>query len=204
MNGRVNRRDGAGVSAARLNRVEIDTNPAVLSPACAGRRRAPQRLGAIIAAALLALCVALGPGQPATGGATRPSVPVAANANGYGAFSVSRMAARAPVVGVALPSATTGQATDSVPASGPGSVAALAFPAPGDWHTPQPAQPLTAGPQLSAKAAFAVDLTAGVELYADNADQPLPPASLTKIVTALVALRTVSLNDVVTIQASDT
>ena len=58
-------------------------------------------------------------------------------------------------------------------------------------------------PQLTARAAFAVDLTAGVELYADNADVPLAPASLTKIVTALVAIRTVSLDDVVTVQAGD-
>ena len=72
--------------------------------------------------------------------------------------------------------------------------------------TPQlPPKPAPAPPiQLSAKAAYAVDLTNGVELYSVNADTPLPPASTTKIVTALVVVQHANLSSTVTIQADDT
>lgn len=65
---------------------------------------------------------------------------------------------------------------------------------------PSPAPPI----QLSAKAAYAVDVTNGVELYSVNADTPLPPASTTKIVTALVVVQHAALDATVTIQADDT
>lgn len=51
-----------------------------------------------------------------------------------------------------------------------------------------------AKPDVVAAAAVAVDLTSGVELYAYNADQPLPPASTMKVVTALVAASVLSLD----------
>jgi D-alanyl-D-alanine carboxypeptidase (penicillin-binding protein 5/6) len=72
--------------------------------------------------------------------------------------------------------------------------------------TPQlPPKPAAAPPiQLSAKAAYAVDVTNGVELYSVNADTPLPPASTTKIVTALVVAQHATLDATVTIQADDT
>jgi serine-type D-Ala-D-Ala carboxypeptidase (penicillin-binding protein 5/6) len=54
-----------------------------------------------------------------------------------------------------------------------------------------------------ATAAFAVDLTTGVELFAHNADQPLPPASTMKVVTAIVALRVLSPDDTVVIEDED-
>lgn len=43
-------------------------------------------------------------------------------------------------------------------------------------------------PVLSAQSALAVDLTSGVILYEKNPDEPLLPASTTKIITALVSL----------------
>lgn len=43
-------------------------------------------------------------------------------------------------------------------------------------------------PVISAQAALAVDLGSGVTLYEKNPDEPLLPASTTKIITALVSL----------------
>lgn len=67
----------------------------------------------------------------------------------------------------------------------------------------QPTWPDASRPQISASAAFAVDLTTGIELYAVNADLPLQPASTIKIVTALVAVQLLTLGDQVVIEASD-
>jgi D-alanyl-D-alanine carboxypeptidase (penicillin-binding protein 5/6) len=58
-------------------------------------------------------------------------------------------------------------------------------------------------PPLTAKAAIAVDLTNEALLYAVHADDPLPPASTAKIVTALVAVRLLGLDEVVEVEASD-
>src|SRR5437764_530903 len=59
-------------------------------------------------------------------------------------------------------------------------------------HDPAPAVTATfapiAPPTLSAKAAYAFDATANTPLFAVAADERLPPASLTKIATALVVL----------------
>jgi D-alanyl-D-alanine carboxypeptidase len=54
-------------------------------------------------------------------------------------------------------------------------------------------------PILSAQGALAVDLDSGVNLYEKNPDAKLLPASTTKIITALVALNTYSLDQVVTV-----
>lgn len=58
-------------------------------------------------------------------------------------------------------------------------------------------------PEVSAKAAYVIDATSGAELFALNADEPLAPASLTKIVAALVILEQASLDEVVSIEQSD-
>lgn len=50
-------------------------------------------------------------------------------------------------------------------------------------------------PVLSAQGVFAYDLNSGVVLYEKNPDEPLLPASTTKIVTALVALDYYNLDD---------
>lgn len=49
-------------------------------------------------------------------------------------------------------------------------------------------------PAPGSRAAAAVDDATGAVLYARNADTPLPPASLTKMVTALVAVERASLD----------
>ncbi|HLL49781.1 MAG TPA: serine hydrolase, partial [Thermomicrobiales bacterium] len=58
-------------------------------------------------------------------------------------------------------------------------------------------------PPLSADAVFVTDVTSGTELFAQNADAPLPPASLTKIVSALVVLERANLDDVIEILEGD-
>ena len=54
-------------------------------------------------------------------------------------------------------------------------------------------------PVLSAQGALAVDLDSGVSLYEKNPDTKLLPASTTKIITALVALDSYRLDQVITI-----
>jgi D-alanyl-D-alanine carboxypeptidase (penicillin-binding protein 5/6) len=61
----------------------------------------------------------------------------------------------------------------------------------------------TVDAQLTARAALAIDLTAGIELYAHNADTPLPPASTTKLLTVLVANRVLPRGEVVEILEQD-
>jgi D-alanyl-D-alanine carboxypeptidase (penicillin-binding protein 5/6) len=58
-------------------------------------------------------------------------------------------------------------------------------------------------PPISADAVFVTDISTGTELFALNADEPLPPASLTKIVSALVVLERANLEDFVEIQQED-
>ncbi len=60
-----------------------------------------------------------------------------------------------------------------------------------------------APPSLSAKAAFAFDATASTPLFAQAPDEHLPPASLTKIATALVVLDHADLAEKVTIEQAD-
>jgi D-alanyl-D-alanine carboxypeptidase (penicillin-binding protein 5/6) len=62
--------------------------------------------------------------------------------------------------------------------------------------------PLTP-PTVSARSIYVVDFTSGTELLALNPDEPLPPASLTKIVSALVVLDKANLDDIITIEESD-
>jgi len=54
-------------------------------------------------------------------------------------------------------------------------------------------------PTLSAQGALAVDLNSGVTLFEKNPDIPLLPASTTKIITALVALDTYKLDQILTV-----
>jgi serine-type D-Ala-D-Ala carboxypeptidase (penicillin-binding protein 5/6) len=63
-------------------------------------------------------------------------------------------------------------------------------------------QPL-APPPISADAVFVTDISSGTELFAQNADEPLPPASLTKIVSALVVLERADLDDTIEILQED-
>ncbi|MGH2531201.1 MAG: D-alanyl-D-alanine carboxypeptidase family protein [Thermomicrobiales bacterium] len=59
-------------------------------------------------------------------------------------------------------------------------------------------------PDVTARAVFSIDVTANVVLYQKNADEPLPPASTTKIATALVVLeRVADLNEPIEITTAD-
>jgi D-alanyl-D-alanine carboxypeptidase (penicillin-binding protein 5/6) len=60
-----------------------------------------------------------------------------------------------------------------------------------------------APPPISADAVFVTDISTGTELFAQNPDEPLPPASLTKIVSALVVLERANLDDSVEILKDD-
>ncbi len=64
------------------------------------------------------------------------------------------------------------------------------------FPTPRP-------PEITAQSAFVIDTTVGTELYALNPDERRPPASLTKVATALVVLEYSELSDTVTIERSD-
>ena len=59
-------------------------------------------------------------------------------------------------------------------------------------------------PRVTAKAVYAIDLTAGVELLANNADDRRSPASTTKVAAAIVVVDNVAdLDQPVTIEESD-
>lgn len=58
-------------------------------------------------------------------------------------------------------------------------------------------------PEITANGAIAVDLTLGVQLFAHNADTPLPPASTTKLLTVLVARRVLPRDELVEIVEQD-
>jgi serine-type D-Ala-D-Ala carboxypeptidase (penicillin-binding protein 5/6) len=60
-----------------------------------------------------------------------------------------------------------------------------------------------APPPISADAVFVTDISTGIELFAQNPDEPLPPASLTKIVSALVVLERANLDDTIEILEDD-
>src|SRR5918995_364372 len=58
-------------------------------------------------------------------------------------------------------------------------------------------------PPISADAVFVTDISTGTDLFAQNAEEPLPPASLTKIVSALVVLERADLDQTIEILEED-
>ena len=60
-----------------------------------------------------------------------------------------------------------------------------------------------APPEVSAKAVYAIDLDSGAVLYSKHADDKRPIASITKVVTALVTVQHVGLDEQVTIAEDD-
>lgn len=62
----------------------------------------------------------------------------------------------------------------------------------------------TSEPELSAKAAIALDLTSDQKLFSKNPDERLPIASLTKLMTAMVVLDKVSEDKIATVAKEDT
>jgi len=64
---------------------------------------------------------------------------------------------------------------------------------------PPAGTPAATAPQIVSEAATLIDSRSGTVLFAQNADEPLYPASITKIVTGIIALETTPLDDVVTV-----
>lgn len=56
-------------------------------------------------------------------------------------------------------------------------------------------------PWLTARSAIVMDASTGAVLWSHNADEPLPPASTTKVVTALLALQSGRLGEVLPVSA---
>lgn len=56
-----------------------------------------------------------------------------------------------------------------------------------------------AEPQIQGKAAALIDPKSGEIIYGKNENEPLPPASLTKLITAILAVERTKLSDVVTV-----
>ena len=67
------------------------------------------------------------------------------------------------------------------------------------WGEVQAAQAAHQGPHLQTRAAAMQDVASGALLWQKEGDTPLPMASVTKLMTALVALETLAPDDVVTI-----
>ena len=58
-------------------------------------------------------------------------------------------------------------------------------------------------PNLSARSAYLLDLNSGTPLLSINAEAPLAPASVVKLMTALVTVKNYDLNQVLTVTAND-
>ena len=59
------------------------------------------------------------------------------------------------------------------------------------------------GPQLYSEAGIVMDIDSGAILYAKNIDSPHYPASITKVLTALVAMENNELTDTITVKQED-
>jgi D-alanyl-D-alanine carboxypeptidase (penicillin-binding protein 5/6) len=63
-------------------------------------------------------------------------------------------------------------------------------------------KPLFAEPVFNGKGAVLLDAQSGQVLFEKNMDEKLPPASITKILTAIIAIESGKLNDLVTVSAN--
>lgn len=112
-------------------------------------------------------------------------------------------------VSLSTPAPQTPQATSSptwTPTLRPTSTATLEptvtpteTPAPTATSTPEPAVPPF---EVKARAGVVLEAVCGAQIYAKEAHTQLPPASLTKIVTALAVIDRVNLADVITVDIS--
>jgi serine-type D-Ala-D-Ala carboxypeptidase (penicillin-binding protein 5/6) len=63
-----------------------------------------------------------------------------------------------------------------------------------------PVRILAGGPEIKARSALLIDYDSGEVLYQKNIDQALPPASLTKIMTALIVLEEFPQDQILTVE----
>ncbi len=76
-------------------------------------------------------------------------------------------------------------------------------PSPTPVPSPTPSPSPTPAPFISGMAAYLIDADSGRVLYTMNSAQPLPIASTTKIMTAIVAIENANLDQGVKVQQSD-
>lgn len=141
----------------------------VLGLACSGGTSGESKAGPVVATS-----------APALGGASATeTVPTAARASSIGATASPTPSP------VAEPAATPEPASTPIPTSSP---TLPGSPPPRNVRGLPP-------PVVQAKAAVVIDADSGAVLFDKDAHTPLPPASTTKIVTALVALERGNLDE---------
>lgn len=97
---------------------------------------------------------------------------------------------------IAMPAVSVG--TNALPQKGL-LLRALPFPTPSLSPYPENITGTYPGYEITARGVVVYDVISGVTLYGRDADAPLAPASTTKIMTALVALDSYDLDEVVTV-----
>ena len=69
--------------------------------------------------------------------------------------------------------------------------------------TALPCYAASEAPKLKAEASLLIDMTTGTVLFENNADQKMYPASMTKMLTCILALENMELSDYITVKGSD-
>lgn len=131
--------------------------------------------------------------DPAGGVVSQPSADLSAPAQPSPDPAAAVQPSQSPVVGPGIP-APSGEA-----APGP----AVPEPAAQEGDSGQPSQPIQE-PVVQAEGAVLMDAATGRVLFGKNQDQQFYPASITKVMTALLVLERCSLQDTVTFSATAT
>lgn len=142
----------------------------------------------------LILPVVLAVAAACTGAVTTPSVAI--QSTGGGAAAEQR---EGPTP---TPAATAAATAEALPVPAQPVAVATAVPTPPGPPPPARMRELPP-PALAARAAVVVDGESGAVLYDKDARTPLPPASTTKILTALLAIERGNLDEVVEVALDD-
>jgi len=147
-----------------------------------------------------------GLGQPPQNADMLPGSASGASGPGTSAPGVSNPGTSAP--GVSNPGTSApGVGNPGASASGagsPGNGVSEQAPDSGTAQQPSEAQGSVAEPAVTSEGAVLMDGATGKVLYGKNQDTQFYPASITKVMTALIVLERCNLNDVVTFSASAT
>lgn len=131
--------------------------------------------------------------DPAGGVVSQPSADLSASAQPSPDPAAAVQPSQSPVIGPGIP-APSGEA-----APGP----AVPEPAAQEGDSGQPSQPIQE-PVVQAEGAVLMDAATGKVLFGKNQNQQFYPASITKVMTALLVLERCSLQDTVTFSATAT
>lgn len=131
--------------------------------------------------------------DPAGGVVSQPSADLSASAQPSPDPAAPVQPSQSPVIGPGIP-APSGEA-----APGP----AVPEPAAQEGDSGQPSQPIQE-PVVQAEGAVLMDAATGKVLFGKNQNQQFYPASITKVMTALLVLERCSLQDTVTFSATAT